>query len=122
MDISPQNVFAKEPIIATPERRRQKKLIYVLAGSVLITLLVLYFGFSSGSQAPATPGAPPATAPEVSSSGQSQASFEQRASAVENLTFDFSIFNNEKFQSLKTFGASLDISGAKGRSNPFQPY
>ena len=125
----------------TPEQKKQKKLIYILLGVVVVTVVVVYFGFfSGGGQQAAMPVATPDSLPGqdatgmispgmqesggigTASSAQSSDTFAQKLSSLENLNLDFSIFQDAKFQSLKSFGSLPDMSGPKGRSNPFTPY
>ncbi|MEM2987376.1 MAG: hypothetical protein QXV60_04690, partial [Nitrososphaerota archaeon] len=43
-------------------------------------------------------------------------------SFVESAKIDFGFFKEKKFEELKEFSSSLDISQEKGRHNPFSPY
>jgi hypothetical protein len=126
----------------TPEQKKQKKMIYILLGVVLVTVVVLYFGFFSGSdeqaaELNAVPGSLPGQsaadqavpgAENANTAGASAAlsgagsTFAQKLSSLENVNLDFGIFQDTKFQSLKSFGSSPDMSGPKGRPNPFSPY
>jgi len=104
---------------------RQKILIVVFAIALLVTGLVLYFGFFSTS---------PVTQPESMQSlnpggvaisegtGVVAATSESQAFNLEGISLDFSVFNNEVFKGLEEFGSPLDLSGEKGRDNPFLPY
>jgi len=104
---------------------RQKILIVVFAITLLVTGLVLYFGFFSTS---------PVTQPESMQSlnpggvaisegtGVVAATSESQAFNLEGISLDFSVFNNEVFKGLEEFGSPLDLSGEKGRDNPFLPY
>ncbi len=99
----------KRSSVVLPARKKQKQMFLILAALVLVIFLVLYFEFfSKKSSAPATP--------------ESLAPGQENAAMAEIDKLDFDIFSNVKFQSLKIFGPDLDISGEKGRSNPFLPY
>jgi hypothetical protein len=135
-------ILSKKPDaeFVTPEQKKQKKMIFILLGVVVITIVVLYFGFFSGnSQQAAAPATVTDTLPVQDATGQAPgidsagnaasisgegagSPFAQKLSSLENVNLDFSIFQDAKFQSLKSFGSLPDISGPKGRSNPFMPY
>jgi len=42
--------------------------------------------------------------------------------SLANVNLDFTIFDDPTFKSLQSFAQKLDISGPKGRPNPFIPY
>jgi hypothetical protein len=133
MDLSSQNIFPKEPVIITSEQKKQKKLLLILAGSVVATAAVLYFGvFSGGQETALTSPAPLAmdeengasldTPAQEETGSEATASPQSSSVSVENISLDFSVLDDPKFLSLKSFGIDLDISGPKGRSNPFVSY
>ncbi len=103
---------------------RQKALIAVFVVSLVAAGLVLYFGFFSAS-----PVAPPevmqSTVPgsaATEGTGLAVVSGESQTFNLEGVSLDFNIFNNEAFKGLREFGNPLDLSGEKGRDNPFLPY
>ena len=104
-------------LFITPEQKKQKKLIFVLIAVVLITILVLYFGLRTPKESvPAVPEAEPGLLPLT---GPAE---EEEIISLEAIKSRFNIFNDSKFRSLKSFAPKLDISGEKGRTNPFLPY
>lgn len=104
-------------LFITSEQKKQKKLIFVLIAVVLVTILVLYFGLSTPKE-PVTPVPPtePGILPFTGPAGQ------EEISSVEAIKSEFNIFSDSKFRALKSFAPKLDISGEKGRINPFLPY
>lgn len=109
----------KEPVVILPEQKRQKKLLFVLIAVVFAIILVLYFGFSTPKQS--TPIGP-AIEPGILPATTSVPSAEKKLPSPELIKIEFDIFNEPKFQALKPVASKLDISGEKGRTNPFLPH
>jgi len=104
---------------------RQKILIVVFAITLLVTGLVLYFGFfstSPGTQPESMQSLNPGRVAISEGTGVVAATNESQAFNLEGISLDFSVFNNEVFKGLEEFGSPLDLSGEKGRDNPFLPY
>jgi len=84
------------------QRKKQKKLIWVLAAVVIITAVVVWYSFlrkpSSG------PGS------------------ELTAPAYQRAEIDFKILDNPVLDELKTFEDIKPFEGQEGRENPFLPY
>jgi hypothetical protein len=105
---------------------RQKALIVVFVVAVVATGLVLYFGFFSASSVTQPkmemmqPTIPGETTP--GGTGLTVATGESQTFNLEGVSLDFSVFDNETFKGLQEFGNPLDLSGEKGRDNPFIPY
>ncbi|OGZ33296.1 MAG: hypothetical protein A3I88_02765 [Candidatus Portnoybacteria bacterium RIFCSPLOWO2_12_FULL_39_9] len=94
--------------ISFPFQAKQKKLLLVLIGVVLITILVLYFGFRK-EKIPSD-SAPPAV------------DSQKKERSLEEIELDTSLFKNPQYQALKTDGAGPIEVGEAGRENPFAPY
>jgi len=104
---------------------RQKILIVVFAITLLVTGFVLYFGFfstSPGTQPESMQSLNPGGVAISEGTGVVAATSESQAFNLEGVNLDFSVFNNEVFKGLEEFGSPLDLSGEKGRDNPFLPY
>ena len=104
-------------LFITPEQKKQKKLLFVLIAVVLVTILVLYFGLSTPKEpVPAVPSTEQGVLPSTGPAG------EEEIISLEAIKSEFNIFSDSKFRALKSFAPKLDISGEKGRTNPFLPY
>ena len=92
-------------ITFTQQQKRQKYLVFVLAGVVLLSLIVLWRGFLASP----TPSSVPAPKPEV----------------FRKIEIDFNVFehpffaNIQEFPRISSFEATGDIQ--MGRENPFAP-
>ncbi|MBI4811978.1 hypothetical protein HY798_00800 [Candidatus Falkowbacteria bacterium] len=102
--------------------KKQKLLLVALIILLVATALILYFGFFSASsvlqpigqeELVATSGTGPSVAPDLSTS---------QAFNLEGVSLDFSVFDSDVFNGLQELGSPLDLSGEKGRNNPFIPY
>jgi hypothetical protein len=106
---------------------RQKKLILAFIIVLILTGAVLYFGFFSKSSVTQPETAMPmpgvsTTIPGGEAGGLSVATGESQPFNLEGISLDFSVLNSETFKGLQEFGSPLDLSGEKGRENPFVPY
>lgn len=97
--------------LATPQEKRQKFLLIVLAVIVIAIAVILYFSFWS-------PDSPRPVNTEEPTAANSCSVKE----LVNKIDFDASFFNNSQFQNLQTYGEWPLSIGEKGRINPFLPY
>ncbi len=103
--------------IVTSEQKRQKKMLIIFIVVVLITAVFLYFNFFS------SPTTQTSMSPPISDNLDFLASKQEEVLSLEEVSLDFSVFDNPKFKALKDFGSEVDISSIeKGRRNPFLPY
>ncbi len=86
--------------------KSQKKLIVILVLAFAATAAVLYFGFGE-----------PAIKKNISG-GANDLELIPVAGA---LKWDFPIFNDERFKTLKSYAVPIEVKN-KGRANPFIPY
>lgn len=100
----PFKLFSKNSALF-PQERKQRRLMLVLIGLVLATLLVVYFVFWR-SPAPSVPE--PITPPSTI--------------MPEEIEFDEDFFNDPRFEGLELYGQWPLIIGETGRENPFLPY
>ena len=106
-----------------PEQRKQKKLIILFLIVLLVTAGVVYYGFFYSASVSETlqQGAEGLVGQDIQNiiGGQGDDfSFVRRVS----LEDDFDLFDDPKFAELKEFVPLLDISGQRGRVNPFARY
>lgn len=100
----------------TAQQQRQKKLIYIFIGVILITAAIVYFGFL---KKPTSTNSVPGT---ISSSFLVEQQNDKLINALKQATLDLPIFKDKKFQSLILFGQFPLVIGEKGRENPFAPF
>lgn len=111
MAVFPSAQFKPAANIETPEQKKQKKLLLIFALVILVIIVVIYFGFSS-------PKEPSAPAGEESAGATAS---QQEIPSLEGISFDFSVFNDQRFSALTDFSSGIDISSVeKGRRNPFK--
>lgn len=84
------------------EKKKQKRLVYIMTAVLLITFLVIWFGFLRK--------------PEVSAPKPSSAGLE-----FEKVEIDFSLLESPVLRELKDFEAIPQFEGDLGRENPFLP-
>jgi len=105
-------------IATLDQKKRQKTLLFIALGVILVAVLVLYFGFwkSSPVSVEVVQG-PTANPTQTGNTGVS----EQKLNEI-NLDFDF--LNNKILPFLKTHGKiPVQVDKDKiGRDNPFIPY
>ena len=93
---------------------------------VLITAVFLYFNFFS-SPTTQTSMSPPIMNETNLNIGADNLDFlaskQDEVMSLEEVSLDFSVFDNPRFTALKEFSSDLDISAIeKGRRNPFLKY
>ena len=106
--------------LAFPQEEKQRKLIFVLIGVVLVALLVLYFGFLRPSQPEMIEEPGMVEEPAISSLPSLVVG---GGILIEDITkrinFDIDFLKEPYFQTLKIHGEwPLQIEG-RGRDNPF---
>ncbi len=119
-----------------PQEKRQKILLGILGLVVIVSLVVIYFGFWRESDTPSEELVSPEAelvddfdepndhlansfSEQVSSDQTGQASYEQ---IKESITFDTGFLKDPNFKELKTYGQWPIQIGEKGRDNPFSVY
>lgn len=95
------------------KRKRQKILLFVALGIVLVAVLVLYFGFWKKPAPSETTSLTPAP------SGGVSAVSEER---LKQINLDFEFLNEKILSFLKIHGDIPVEKGETGRDNPFNPY
>lgn len=97
-------------IVFVQQNKKQKILIFILVACLIITGLVLWFGFFSPSQP------------------SSQDYIAENTITIQNeIEIDFSVLENPLLKELQPFSeiqplANSTSTGGKGRQNPFLPY
>ena len=99
--------------LVDPQQEKQKKLLYLFAGVLVIITVVIYFGFFRKTQPPQTSGQ--IYNPAVLQEGK-------ELEGLKDVNLDFPILKNKKFQSLVLPGQFPISVGEKGRENPFAPF
>ena len=79
--------------------KKQRNLVYVLLGLILITILVIWKGQDLIAEIP----------------------FEEPVIGFEKIKIDFGIFNNAFFKELQPLDKIPAFEGEIGRENPFTP-
>lgn len=106
------------PIQSLEQRKRQKTLLIVMLAIVLITVIVLYFGFWSKTPVPSGqfgPGEAGTVVPGISIATEEK---------LKKINLDFDFLNEEIIPFLKIHG-EIPVSIQEdeiGRTNPFIPY
>ncbi len=84
-----------------------------LAGLILTTFAILYFGFF---RSPAPPG------PSDGEPGPSERPTVRPEEVIKKIEFDISFLKEPDFRALKIYGEWPIEIEEKGRKNPFSPY
>jgi len=95
------------------KRKRQKLLLFVALGIVLVAILILYFAFWKKPAPSET--APPTSAPSAGVSAVSEERLKQ-------INLDFEFLNEKILSFLKIYGDIPVEKGETGRDNPFNHY
>jgi len=90
------------PVNFVQEKKKQKYLIIVFSIIILISVLVLWFGYLRKSQ--------PGSSPVSMSSYQAE------------IKINFAVLENSLLKQFQPFEKVIPFEGQKGRSNPFLPY
>jgi len=90
-------------IIYTEQRKKQKKLIFILVFLVLATFFVVWQGFFKG--------------PSSKNKGTEASAF-----MFKKIEIDFKVLENPILKKLEDFTKILPFEQPKGRENPFLPY
>jgi len=104
------------PIKSLEQKKRQKILLFVGLGAVVITLLILYFSLWK-KKAPSEE-ATTSTIP-ISQRSQSALILEER---LKKIKLDFDFLNEKILSFLKIHGDLPVEKGETGRDNPYIPY
>jgi len=105
-------------IVFTQQRKKQKTLVFVLIGAILITALIIWQGVLKQEKAP----------------GEFKAG-ENNISSQEEIKINFNVLKNPLLKELQAFPeieplkestttvkGKIEAVGKKGRENPFLPY
>ena len=104
------------PIKPLEQKKRQKILLFVGLGAVVITLLILYFSLWKK----ATPAEETTTSTiPISQRSQSALILEER---LKKIKLDFDFLNEKILSFLKIHGDLPVEKGETGRDNPYVPY
>ncbi|OGZ32949.1 MAG: hypothetical protein A2V69_03015 [Candidatus Portnoybacteria bacterium RBG_13_40_8] len=104
------------PIKPLEQKKRQKILLFVGLGAVVITLLILYFSLWKK----ATPAEETTTsAIPISQRSQSALILEEK---LKKIKLDFDFLNEKILSFLKIHGDLPVEKGETGRDNPYVPY
>lgn len=109
------NLFSKNSPLF-PQEKKQQKLLMILAGLILITFIIFYFGFL---RPPASIPFPDKSVPSIKPIDQSVVS---AGEIINKIDFDISFLKEPNFRALKTYGEWPIKIEEKGRQNPFLPY
>jgi len=90
----------------TPEQKKLKIFTIVFVVVVIITLVIVYFGFWRKPSSPTMSVPLPTTG-------------EEYAADLNNLKVDWQFLDSQTFKDLKFFGENPVTPGDKGRQNPF---
>ena len=104
-------LFSKKSILF-PQETKQQKLMVALAGLVLATLTILYFGFFRSPSVPSPSEEP----------GPSERPTSRPAEVIKKIEFDIGFLKEPNFRALKIYGEWPIKVEEKGRENPFLPY
>lgn len=121
MNTSPTDILGEQSSFIGPEQKKQKKLLIILLIVVVAIPVILYFGLRSSSQTAIVEEAVSLEENRESTAAagiQEQVSFKE----LESISLDFSIFDHPAYSSLVDVSAALDISGERGRNDPFVSY
>ncbi len=104
----------KMSLPVTPQKARQKKLVYLLI-LVLVAIAAVYlFYFIKPSFLQTTP---PSANVNIT-----QDATDRMVQALKTANLNFSLLNNETFNALVLHGNLPVVVGVKGRDNPFAPF
>jgi len=92
------------PISLLEQKKKNRFLLPILGGIVLITLIVIWAGFF---KKPSTPPLLPS---------------EEITPPVQIINIDWEALKNPILETLEPFGEILPLKSAPGRKNPFLPY
>ena len=96
-----------------PRQEKQKKLLYLFAGVLIIISAVIYFGFFRKT-------APSSSSNQINNPAVLQAGKELEG--LKDVNLDLPDLKDKKFQSLVLPGQFPISIGEKGRQNPFAPF
>lgn len=103
-------------IIDTPQKQKSRKLLVFLAGIVVLTGLIIYFGYGNG------PSSSPSPTNAVTSTEQQINESSKNLEALNDISLNNPVFTDKKFQSLTASDRLPVVAGTKGRTNPFAPF
>lgn len=93
----------------TPEQKKLKIFVVVFAVILVVTFVIVYFGFWRKSSSPTAIMPLP-----IANDGY--------AKSLNNLKIDWQFLDSQTFKDLKFFGENPVTPGDKGRQNPFLPF
>jgi hypothetical protein len=111
--------------ISFPQERKQRILLIALTIVVLVTLVILYFGFWRSSSTSVIPSSSqPALSPSTFSPSVGAVTDKKffTEKIIEEIDFDADFLKNSSFQDLRVYGEWPLETEIKGRANPFLPY
>lgn len=97
------------------QRKRQKVLLFVALGIIVVAFLVFYFGFLKNNGGTSEEIA---VAPSQDQESEKNIILEER---LKRITLDFEFLNEKILSFLKIHGAIPVQKGTSGRENPFIP-
>ncbi|MBU1289705.1 hypothetical protein KKG85_00450 [Patescibacteria group bacterium] len=109
--------------ILTPEDKKQRLMLVILVATVLISVVILYFGFWRSPTPTPTPTSPSLS--EEPSSVEFVVTEEKNAApsvVIKKMNFDTDFLENPYLRNLKIYGEWPLQVDEKGRANPFLPY
>lgn len=113
------NESGKNIVIDTPQKQKTRKQVILLAGVLLVTAGVIYFGFFSDTGTSTIPNMTMGPAEALSEQVQAD---NKLFDALNKAALTSQIFKDKRFQSL-ILSKNLPVAaGAKGRNNPFAPF
>lgn len=86
------------------QKKKQKYLLYIVGIVIIITIIVLWFGYFREPETVL-----PAEGPDT-------------GAAVRKITINLEVLKNPLLERLELFEDIPDFEGQKGRVNPFLPY
>ncbi|MEK7160813.1 MAG: hypothetical protein AAB724_02175 [Patescibacteria group bacterium] len=107
------NEIENETAVETPQQRRTKNALYLLVGFLVLTGLVIYFGFFKSK----TPDLASSVS-EAYLASSDKLLFEE----LKNVKGDKIVFGNRTFKNLILSDKLPVVVGEQGRDNPFAPF
>ncbi len=113
----------KNIVIDTPQKQKSRKLFILFVAVIILTGVIIYFGFGNGpSTKPETANIPEASSGVPAATEQEISQSNKILELLNSVSLNNPIFKDKKFQSL-ILSAKLPVAvGEKGRENPFAPF
>ncbi len=111
----------KNIVIDTPQKQKSRKLFIIFVAVVILTGMIIYFGFGNGD----SNGGQPSTAGQPAAPIVTQQQIDQGNNILEslkNISLNNAVFTDKKFQSLILSEQLPVVVGTRGRENPFLPF